>query len=238
MRQRRWVPWCHYPLEFTPVFSQVPAEIPTGHLSRSLSGCRWGDLYQGASRNSAGIRARIKTSKQNWMKSAVTGTPTNPIFHFHLTSTSAKFFQKDQRSSRSWSSLVVYEYIRTCERNRPSPKHSYGWCPQLSVNYVFFLAAGSLLLFQTHTFLPKSFLYSRTLLIHNIIWYRAPIFTFLTFIIVKGKKQRQQQKTKQTNKRKIKTKKLPLKTPKQTAIFIYYFSLSFFLPMYLALSLT
>ena len=41
---------------------------------------------------------------------------------------------------------------------------------------------------------------------------------------LRKKKQQQQQKT---NKRKIKTKRLPLKMPKQTAIFIYYFSLLF-----------
>ena len=127
MRQKRQVPWCHYPLECTLVFSQIPAEIPTGRLSGSLSGCRWGDLYQGASSNSAGIPARIKTSKQNWMKSGFVGSLTNPIFHFHLTFYFLQvFFEKDQRSSGCLSSLVVYEYIRTCERNRLSPKHSCG----------------------------------------------------------------------------------------------------------------
>ena len=96
MRQKRRVPWCPYPLEFTPVFSQVPAEIPTGHLSGSLSGCRWRDLYQGAIGNWTGIPARIKTRKQNWMKSGFAGSPTNPIFHFRPLSTSAKFFFRER----------------------------------------------------------------------------------------------------------------------------------------------
>ena len=110
-----------------PLFSGVYAGIPTGHVSGSLSGCRWRDLYQGANGNWTGIPARIKTRKQNWMKSGFAGSPTNPIFHFRPLSTSAKFFsEKYQRSSRCWSSLIVYIYIRTCERNRPSPKHSCG----------------------------------------------------------------------------------------------------------------
>ena len=53
------------PLECTPGFSQVLAEIPTEHLLGSLSGCRSVNFYQGASGISAGIPARIKTSKQN-----------------------------------------------------------------------------------------------------------------------------------------------------------------------------
>ena len=127
MRQIRRVLGCHYPLECTPVFSQVSAEIPTGHLSGSLSGCRWGNLYQGTSGNSTGIPARIKTSKQNWMKSGFASSPANPMFHFHLTfHFRLVLFEKDQRSLRCWSSLVVYEYIRMCERNRPSTKHSCG----------------------------------------------------------------------------------------------------------------
>ena len=126
MRQRWRVPWCHYLLECTPVFSQVPAGIPTGHLSGSLSGCRWGDLYQGTSGNSARIPARIKTSKQNWVKSGFAGSPTNPIFHLHLTFHFRKvFFEKDQMSSQCWSSPVVYEYVRTCEINRPSLKIAF-----------------------------------------------------------------------------------------------------------------
>ena len=85
MSQKRRVTRCYQPLECTPVFSQVPAEIPTGHLLGSILGCRWGDLYQRASKNSAGIPARIKTSKQNGMKSGFAGSPTNPIFHSHPT---------------------------------------------------------------------------------------------------------------------------------------------------------
>ena len=86
--------------------------------------------------------------------------------------------------------------------------------------------------FQTHTFLPKSFPQSRTSLIHNIIWYRAPIFTFLTFIIVKGKNNKKKKKkrkrkkkpNKQTNKQKMNKKPL-LKTPQ-------YFFFTFFPLLY------
>ena len=67
----------------------------------------------------------------------------------------------------------------------------------MSVNYVFFLAAESLLLFKPSPSFPS--------LSPN--WYRAPIFTSLTFIIVKGKKkQQQQQKTKIKNKKQNKQK--------------------------------
>ena len=97
IRQKRRVPWCHYPLECTPVFSQIPAEIPTGHLSGSLSGCWWGDLYQGVSGNTTGIPARVKIDKQNWMKSGFAGSPTNPIFHFHLTFHFRYFFPRKIR---------------------------------------------------------------------------------------------------------------------------------------------
>ena len=108
-------------------FRKFPPRFPRDTYRDTLSGCRWRDLYQGAIGNWTGIPARIKTRKQNWMKSGFAGSPTNPIFHFRPLSTSAKFFsEKDQRSSRCWSSLIVYEYIRTCERNRPSPKHSCG----------------------------------------------------------------------------------------------------------------
>ena len=103
MRQKRRVPRCYQPLECTPVFSQVPAEIPTGHLLGSLSGYRSVNFYQGASGISAGIPARIKTSKQNWMKSGFAGSSTNPIFHFRLIF----FSEKDQRSSWCWNSLTV-----------------------------------------------------------------------------------------------------------------------------------
>ena len=127
MRQKRRVPWCPYPLEFTPVFSQVPAEIPTGHLSGSLSGCRWRDLYQGAIGNWTGIPTPIKTRKQIEWNPVSPVVPPIQSFTSTSLSTSAKFFsEKDQRSSRCWSSLIVYVYIRTCERNRPSPKHSCG----------------------------------------------------------------------------------------------------------------
>ena len=86
------------------------------------------------------------------------------------------------------------------------------------------LAAGSLFLSSKPTpSFPNLSPQSRTSLIHNIIWYRAPIFTFLTFIIVKGKRKQQQQKN-PTNKQKInqKTKNFRL-TPKQTAIFFSLF---------------
>ena len=83
------------------------------------------------------------------MKSGFAGSPTNPIFHFHLTFHFRQvFFEKDQRSSRCWSSLVVYEYIRACERNRPSPKHS-----TYSISYRWFFAPQ----FQTHTFPSQIF---------------------------------------------------------------------------------
>ena len=74
----------------------------------------------------------------------------------------------------------------------------------MSVNYVFFLAAESLRLFKP----SPSF---RSL---SPNWYRAPIFTFLTFIIVKGKQQQQQQKTK---KMKIKNKQTKIKKQKTSA---------------------
>ena len=85
--------------------------------------------------------------------------------------------------------------------------------------------------FQTHTFLPKSFPQSRTSLIHNIIWYRAPIFTFLTFIIVKGKNNKKKEKekrnptNKQTNKQKMnkKTKNLCLKRLSKPQYFFFHF---------------
>ena len=128
-KTKRRVPWCHYPLECTPVFSQVPAGhskrkknrpslfplgywpiiftivilvlpqmidfFPSGYCSLNnvviitffvllLPGAK--DLgcqrfLPRCQRVSAGIPARIKTSKQNWMKSGFTGSPTNPIFH-------------------------------------------------------------------------------------------------------------------------------------------------------------
>ena len=55
------------------------------------------------------------------------------------------------------------------------------------------------------------------------------VWCFLTFIIVKGKKKtsnNNNNKTQTKTKKEI-NKKLPLKTPKQTAIYIYYFSLFF-----------
>ena len=85
------------PLECTPGFSQVLTEFPTGHLLGSLSGCRSVNFYQGASGISAGIPARIKTSKQNWMKSGFAGSSTNPIFHFRLI-----FFPSFHGLIRKW----------------------------------------------------------------------------------------------------------------------------------------
>ena len=161
------------------------------------------------------------------MKSGFAGSPTNPIFHFHLTFHFRQvFFEKDQRSSRCWSSLVVYEYIRACERNRLRQNthvvnaHSC-LLTTYSISYRWFFAPQ----FQTHTFpsqifpLITDFINSQHYLVSCANFY----FSYFHNSLRKKKQQQQQQ----TNKRKIKTKRLPLKMPKQTAIFIYYFSLLF-----------
>ena len=52
-------------------------------LNRTLRHLRL--FINGCEQNTTGIPARVKIDKQNWMKSGFAGSPTNPIFHFHLT---------------------------------------------------------------------------------------------------------------------------------------------------------
>ena len=108
------------PLECTPGFSQVLAEIPTEHLLGSLSGCRSVNFYQGASGISAGIPARIKTSKQNWMKSGFAGSSTNPIFHFHLTLHVRLFFF-------FWERSEVFTMLELANCTKLSNKGGQNW---------------------------------------------------------------------------------------------------------------
>ena len=58
---------------------------------------------------------------------------------------------------------------------------------------------------------------------HCSVW----CFSYFHNSLREKKNQQQQQQQQNTNKNKKKIKKLPLKTPKQTAIYIYYFSLFF-----------
>ena len=107
------------PLECTPGFSQVLAEIPTEHLLGSLSGCRSVNFYQGASGISAGIPARIKTSKQNWMNPVSPVVPRIQYFFSTSLFTSACFF--------FWERSEVFTMLELANCTKLSNKGGQNW---------------------------------------------------------------------------------------------------------------